>query len=158
MQKRIVVLVDIGNLFYCCGRKWVGRKVDYARYLAEASKLGDVLRAVAYGTQRDDEAAGFIACLRHTGFEVKYRQQGERRIAWDVGIALDAVRMMGRVDAVVLGSASPDMVPLAEFLRDSGVECIVLACGINRDLKHAATTFIELTEDVLVSDTHEAVE
>lgn len=162
---RIGLFVDIFSLYYCVGRKFQDpdtdetRKLDYDKYLKLIKTHGEVIRALAYGVQRDNEAQGFITCLKHLGFEPKYKaplilhadDKEIRRADWGVGIALDVVRMLDRVDLIVIGSADPGLAPLVEFVIEHGLPCFVVACGIPKDLKRAATKFIELTEDVLES-------
>ena len=154
---RIGLFVDISSLYYCVSRKFEGRKLDYAKYLELIKQQGEVIRALAYGVQRDDEAQGFITCLRHLGYEPKYKQpqvikikdEEIRRADWGIGITLDVVRALDRVDTIVLGSADINLVPLANFIAERGLACHIVACGIARDLKRAATQYVEITEDVL---------
>jgi uncharacterized LabA/DUF88 family protein len=156
-MKRIGVFVDISNIYYCAGKKFSGRKVDYGKYLALAKQDGEVFRAIAYGAQRENEAVGFITCLRHLGFETQYKEPkqiavGDKtvwRADWKVGITVDVVQMLDRLDLVVLGSADADMAPLVKYIRQKGIPCVILACGISRDLKSEANRFIELDETVL---------
>lgn len=163
MKQRIGLFVDISNIFYCVGKKFTGRKLDYQKYLDLVRQQGELLRSVAYGAQREREAQGFITCLKHLGFETKYKQPkvftvGDRqlrRIDWGVGITLDVVRMLDKVDMVVLGSADPEFVPLIEFVQERGIPCVVIACGINRDLKAVSQQFVEITEEQLETPTSE---
>lgn len=157
MKQRIGLFVDISNIFYCVGKKFTGRKVNYEAYLALVRAQGEILRSLAYGAQREKEAQGFITCLKHLGFETRYKapkiftigDKQIRRIDWGVGITLDVVRMLDKVDMVVLGSADPEFVPLVEFVQERGVPCVIVACGINKDLKAVAQQYIEITEEQL---------
>ena len=155
MLRRIGIFVDVSNLYYCIGKKWEGRKLDYEKYLEVVQGEGIKIRAIAYGTQIGDEATNFIVALKHFGYETKYRQpkilrDEVRKIDWDVGIAMDVVRMFSRFDVVVLGTADPDMVPLVEFIQERGAIVKIVACGISRELKDVADFFYEVTEDMLV--------
>jgi len=105
----------------------------------------------------------FISALRHFGYETKYQQpkisqnaDGEkiRKADWDVGIAMDVVRMVGRLDTVILGTADPDMVPLVKYIQERGSVARIVACGISRELKDAADSYFEITEDMLVEIEH----
>ncbi len=155
MLRRIGIFADVSNLYYCIGKKWEGRKLDYEKYLEIAQGEGIRIRAIAYGTQIGDEAMNFIVALKHFGYETKYRQpkilrDEVRKTDWDVGIAMDVVRMFSRFDTVVLGTADPDMVPLVQFIQERGVIVRIIACGISRELKDIADSFYEVTEDMLV--------
>lgn len=154
------VFADVSNLYYCIGRKYDGRKLDYERLFARVRDFGTVQRAFAYGTQVNQEASNFISCLRKLGYTTKYKQPkmsdtpGEekkviRKADWDVGIAMDAVRMSDKVDTIILCSSDPDLVPLVEWIKDQGIRCIVLACGISRELKEVADQYFEIDAELL---------
>ncbi len=154
------VFADVSNLYYCIGRKYDGRKLDYERLFNKIKDFGTVQRAFAYGTQISQEATTFIACLRKLGWTTKYKQPkmsetpGEerkvvRKADWDVGIAMDAVRMADKVDTIILCSSDPDLVPLVEWVKDQGIRCIVMACGISRELKEIADQHFEIEDNLL---------
>lgn len=157
---KTAIFADLSNLYYCIGRKFDNRKLDYARLIARVAEFGDVQRAYAYGTQIGQEASNFISSLRKLGYTTKYKQPkmseapGEerkviRKADWDVGIAMDVVRMIERVDVIVLCSSDPDLAPLVEWIKEKGVRCIVLACGISRELKDVADQYFEIEEYLL---------
>lgn len=159
MLRRLGIFVDVSNLYYCVGKKWEGRKLNYEKYLEVAQGDSIRIRATAYGAQIADEAANFISALKHFGYETKYQQpkisrgsEGEkiRKADWDVGIAMDVVRIVHRLDVVVLGTADPDMVPLVKYIQEKGTVARIIACGINRELKDVADSFLEVNEDMLV--------
>jgi uncharacterized LabA/DUF88 family protein len=146
------IFADIGNLYYCISKKFPGRKLDYEKYL-QTSKIDDdytVLIAKAYGTQMNEEAQGFITCLKKIGYTTHFKTlQGlNRRVHWDCQIALDVEKHIDRLDIIVLGTANPDFVPLVEWIKNKGRRCIIHAAGINKELK-AATSFYEIGEDLL---------
>ena len=157
MAKRIGVFVDVSNLYYCIGKKFDNRKLDYGAYLAYVKELGDVQIATAYGAQMRSEASGFIHCLKQLGFDPKYKvpkdyhnkESFRRKADWDVGIAMDIVRLIERVDMIVLGTADGDLRPLVDWVKERGVEVIALACGISRELKDSVTKYIEIPESML---------
>lgn len=158
MPRVIALFADVGNLYYCVGKKFDSRKLDYAKYLKAVVGEDTLYRAFAYGTQLNDEAVRFITCLKHVGFEPKYKKprpadsaKEGKRVDWNVGISMDVVRLIDRVDTVVLGSAEAGLVPLVEWVKEKGVRCHVRACGISRELKDAADEYVELEEDLLES-------
>jgi uncharacterized LabA/DUF88 family protein len=158
MSKRIGVFADVSNLYYCISLKFKGRKLDYKAYYDFVVDLGDVQQAIAYGAQVENEAASFIHCLKEIGFTPKYKKpkafHGEgtklkRKADWDVGIVIDIVNMIDRLDLVVLGTADGDLEPLVSWVRQKGIDVIIVACGISRELKETATKFIEIPESLL---------
>ena len=156
-MKRIGVFVDVSNIYYCVQRAYNKRKLDYRKYLEYVASLGEVKRAIAYGCQIRDEAKGFIQCLEYAGFETKFKgvksyreEAGLRRKAdWDVGIAIDIVRLVENLDIVILGTADGDLVPVVEWCIERGIKVIVFACGVSKDLKETATEFFEIPESLL---------
>jgi uncharacterized LabA/DUF88 family protein len=147
------LFADISNLYYCVGKRFEGRKIDYKALYVKASEIGELQRAFAYGMQQTDEAVKFITCLKKLGYDTKYKQPGKtRRACWDVGIAMDVVRMLPRVSTIILGTANPDMTDLIRWVKDQGVRVVVLACGIPRELKDEASQYLEITEDLLEAE------
>lgn len=159
-MKRLGIFVDVSNLYYCVGKKHNGKKVDYSRYVDFVRDLGDIQIMFAYGAQLNDEANSFIKKLRSIGFMTKYKKVKEynnfsgyrRKADWDVGISMDIVRMIQRMDILILGSADGDLEPLVSWVRDQGVDVIVFASRISQDLKKAATKCIEITPSMLETE------
>ncbi len=152
------LLVDIANLYYCVGKRFPGRKLDYAKLRDRVAELGPIYRSFAYGIQMNEEANPFITCIRKLGYDTKYKkskmtEENEKKVIrkaeWDVGLTLDAVRVIERVDTVVLASSDIDLVDLVRYVRDKGVRCIVFACGIPQELRDVSDFYIEITEDLL---------
>lgn len=156
-MKRIGVFVDVSNIYYCIGKKYEFRKLDYRKYLEFVQGLGELSKVIAYGSQMNNEAAGFIHCLQKIGFQTKFKavktfnQEPDlrRKADWDVGITMDIVSMIDRFDMIVLGTADGDLEPLVDWAIRKGVDVLVLACGISKDLKERATEFIEIPETLL---------
>lgn len=149
---RVSVFIDVGNQFYCINKKWEGRKLNYEQYLAKANTFGTVSRAFAYGTQVEDAAAKFITALHHLGFEPQYKQV-EKNVwySWGVGIAMDIVRLVtnDRTDTIIIGHSDRAMAPVIAWAKEKGVKVIIIACGINRDLKNECDSWIEIDESML---------
>lgn len=156
-MKRLGLFVDVGNLYYCVGRKYGdGAKLNYRSYLEEVRKLSPtVTRAIAYGAQVGTQANNFIVCLKKFGYDTKYKEpketaEGEfKRVDWAMGIAMDVVRMIDKFDVVVLGSSNPALSSLVEWIKEKGVRVIVFACGIPRELKEKVDRYIEIPEKIL---------
>jgi uncharacterized LabA/DUF88 family protein len=154
---RVHVYADVSNLYHCIGLKWRGRKLDYQALMNfVAKRWARPTRAYAYGAQMEHEAAGFIHCLKKSGWTPKYKvlkrhdRNGQPRVkvGWDVGIAIDMVQSVAEADLLVLCSADGGMAPAVQYVREEGVDVIVVACGISRDLKKV-TTCIEIPESLL---------
>lgn len=156
-MKRIGIFVDVSNLYYCIGMKYPERKLNYAAYMAYVKELGLLHVAYAYGAQLENEASGFIHCLKASGFIPKYktpktyRSDGKikRKADWDVGIAMDIVQTIDRLDLIILGSADGDLCPVVDWAQRRGATVVVLACGISRELRELSDQAIEIPESLL---------
>src|SRR5713101_5451214 len=75
-MKSVGLFVDLTNLYYCCGKRWVGRKLDYKKFYDKVKEItgNDMYRAFAYGAAIDRKADKFIVALRYCGFDVKYKE------------------------------------------------------------------------------------
>lgn len=149
MAKRLGVFVDTGSLYYCVGKKFPGRKLDYQKYLAWFADLGEVQVAFAYGTQLKDEAGPFIRCLKTLGFNTRFKVADHKRIDWGSQLTIDVIAALDRLDTVIIGSSDSNISPLVSYLREKGIKVIVFACGIGRELRENATTHTEIFEALL---------
>jgi uncharacterized protein (TIGR00288 family) len=156
MSSRVSVFVDVGNQFYCINKKWPGRKLNYEKYLEKTKTFGTLGRAFAYGTQVDDTAAKFITALHHLGFEPQYKQV-EKNVwySWNVGMAMDIVRLVtnNKTDTIIIGNSDRSLSPVISWAKEKGVRVIVIACGINKELKLSCDRWVEIDEAMLESET-----
>lgn len=157
-MKNIGVFVDVSDFYYRIQRRFDGAKLDFGAYIDEVGEWGKVFRAFAYGMQREQEAGGFIKCLQLQGYEAKYKRPkiiriGDREIRqcdWGIGITVDIVNLIDKLDTIVLGVSNPDYIPLVKWIRDQGKEVIIFASCVPRSLKDAANQCFEITKDMLV--------
>lgn len=158
-MKMVGIFADIGNLFYCLKKKYPeNNKLNYAAYLNYALGENTLYCAKAYGIEHDNEAAKFKTALRHANFEPIYKssrvietdgKKDFRRTSWNVGLSMDVVRFIDKLNVVVLGSADPDLAALVEWVKQHGCDCVVVACGISKELKSVATSFKEIPDSCL---------
>lgn len=151
-DNKVCVFVDVGNQYHTINKKWEGGKLNYVEYLRKASTYGTVKRAFAYGTQVDDTAAKFITALHHMGYEPQYKQVDKNTwFSWGVGIAMEIVRQVtnDKVDVIILGASGREMAPAVRWAREKGVRVIIIGCGINKELKNACDSWIEIDESML---------
>ncbi|MCE9517703.1 NYN domain-containing protein, partial [Candidatus Nomurabacteria bacterium] len=65
---------------------------------------------------------------------------------WDVGIAVDAMKMASRLDAVILVTGDGDYVPLVEYLQTiTQVEVVSFGKSSSMKLKEQADDFLDLS-------------
>ena len=153
--QRIAILIDTQNLYHCAKNLYQAR-VNFAAVLKEAVADRTLVRAVAYmvTTEAGDEK-NFLESLHKMGIEVKSKDLqifagGAKKADWDVGLAVDAIKLAPKVDAIIIASGDGDFVPLVEYLQiHSGNQVEVIAFGRSTSgkLKEAADDFIDLCDN-----------
>lgn len=152
-MKRVGLFLEVSNLYHTLGKKY-SKRLNYKKYYDFVADLGEIQQAIAYGAQVHTEANGFITCLRDAGFLPKYKEpksfhDGTKKANWDVGMVIDIVQMIDRLDLVILGSADGDFAPMITYLQSKGLQVVVLACNISHELTEVATKCIEIPESLL---------
>lgn len=149
-MKRVGIFVDVNDIYFHVSRQYRNRKLSYARYRNFVADFGEVIQAVAYGSQLSNEAAGFIRALKKANFQTKYKTAEKGYDAdWNVGITIDIVQMAPRLDIVVLGSCDNNLEPLVSWCVRQGISVYVIACNTGAALKASATECIEIPESLL---------
>lgn len=152
--QRVGVFIDTQNLYHSAKHLYKTR-VNFQAVLEEA--VGDrvLVRAIAYviSTEAGDETAFFDA-LTKIGIETKVKglqvfSDGAKKADWDVGLAIDVVKMAPKLDTVIIASGDGDYVPLIEFLDMHGIQAEVISFGKSSSakLKEAAHAFTDMCED-----------
>ncbi|MBU0650040.1 NYN domain-containing protein [Patescibacteria group bacterium] len=118
---------------YYSAKNLYGAKVDFAKVLKEGVSGRKLVRAFAYVIKADVGAEKeFHEALSLQGFEVRIKELqvffgGAKKGDWDVGLCMDTVRMMPKIDVMVLVSGDGDYVDLIEYARSQGVRTEVVA-------------------------------
>ena len=150
-EQRVGVFVDVQNLYYSA-RNIYNARVNYSALLKEAVGNRKLIRATTYVIRAQmPEEQSFFDALAKAGFEVRAKDLqvffgGTKKGDWDVGITMDAIRQMTKVDAVVLASGDGDYVPLLEYLKNFGVRVEIIAFGksCSSKLIETADSFIDM--------------
>lgn len=161
-EQRVGVFVDIQNQYYSA-RALHGKKVNFGAVLKAAVGKRQLVRAFAYGITTEEAHEGdFHDALTKQGFEVKTKPLqtfagGQKKGDWDVGIAMDILRLEPKVDVIVLVSGDGDFVPLVEFSKERGLRFEVMSFreSTATALVEAVDAFTNLSEDqktFLISD------
>jgi len=154
-EQRVGVLVDIQNLYYS-GKVLYSKKVNFKNVLAEAVSGRKPIRAIAYGIRTVEGAEEkFFEALEKQGFEVKTKDLqlfpgGAKKGDWDVGIAVDAIKMSKNLDAIILASGDGDYIPMVEYIQSTTgcrVEVIAFQESSSSKLIEQADDFINLSEN-----------
>lgn len=158
-NQRVAVLVDVQNLYYSAKNIYKG-KINFKNLLPLAVQNRILTRAIAYVINaQPGEDNEFFGAVNNAGFETKEKPLqtflgGAKKGDWDVGIAMDAVRLAPKVDSIVLMSGDGDFKPVVSFLQSYGclVEVIAFKKTANKELIELADDFIDIEshKDLLV--------
>jgi len=153
-EQRVGVFIDTQNLYHSARNLYQAR-VNFGAVLKDAVAGRKLVRAVAYviTTEAGDEK-NFFEALQKLGIETKTKDlqifsSGSKKADWDVGLAVDAIKMSSRVDSVVIVSGDGDFVPLVEYLQIMGIQVEVASFGKSTSgkLREAADDFIDLSDN-----------
>lgn len=153
-EQRVGVFVDVANMYYSA-KVMYQKKVNFKAVLEEALGDRNLIRAIAYVIKADiPEETGFFEALEHIGFEVKTKDLqvfygGHKKGDWDVGIAMDTIKLAPKLDVVVLVSGDGDFVTLVEYLQSIGqkVEIVAFGRSASGKLVDVADRFIDLDKN-----------
>ncbi|MBI3420691.1 MAG: NYN domain-containing protein [Candidatus Sungbacteria bacterium] len=147
--------MDVQNMYHSAKNLYNAR-VNFKEVVKTAVAGRELVRAVAYviRTESGDEKP-FLEALTKIGIETKLKDLqifpgGMKKADWDVGIAMDAVKLSNRIDALVLMSGDGDFTPLVDYLHEvRGIQVEVVAFGrsSSQKLKEVADDFVDLGLD-----------
>ena len=153
-NQRIGVFIDVQNMYYSARQLYKG-KVNFNVVLTEAIAGRQLIRAIAYVIKADvkDEET-FYDALSGMGFEVKSKDLqifygGAKKGDWDIGIAMDVMRLAPKLDTIVLVSGDGDFSDLLEHAKSLGCRVEVVAFGktTSHKLREVADFFTDLDKD-----------
>ena len=149
-EQRVGVFVDVANMYHSA-KNLFQRRVDFGQILKEAVSGRKLIRAIAYAIKtKTGEEESFLEALDKQGFEVRIKDlqiflSGVKKADWDVGMAIDAIRIAPKLDVVVLVTGDGDFLPLVRFLRDH-LGCIVEVMAFQ---KTCSSKLIEVADDFI---------
>jgi len=153
--QRVGVFIDTQNLYHSAKHLY-SAQVDFDNVLEDAVSGRPLVRAIAYVIATESgEEQGFFDALEKMGIETRVKDLqvfsgGAKKADWDVGLAVDAIKMAPRLDAVVLVTGDGDFTTLVEYLQlNEGcqVEVISFRKSSSSDLVEIADDFTDLDED-----------
>jgi uncharacterized protein (TIGR00288 family) len=152
--QKVAVLIDVQNLYHSA-RNLYKKRVNFREILKTAVGERQLIRAFAYAVSTEGgEEKDFFEVLKKMGIEIRVKDLqiyygGLKKADWDVGLAIDAIRLSSYADVIVLMSGDGDFVPLVEYLKNKGAQMEVMAFGksASTKLREAADYFIDLSEN-----------
>jgi uncharacterized LabA/DUF88 family protein len=153
--QRVAVFIDAQNMYHSA-RHLYSARVNFGEVVKDAVGDRPLVRAVAYviSTEEGSEKT-FFEALEKVGIETKTKDLqifagGAKKADWDVGLAIDAVKLAPKLDAVILVSGDGDFVPLVQYLQiNEGcqVEAVAFGRSTSASLKEAVDHFTDLDLD-----------
>ena len=176
-NQRVGIFVDVQNLYHSAKNLYRAR-VNYAELIKHLVGDRQLIRAMAYvvksegivettphidrtashdGDGKSDMSteAAFFEALEKAGLELRMKDlqvwaDGAKKADWDVGMAVDAIRMSSFLDVIILVTGDGDFLPLIDYLKWGAgrvVEVAAFRRSASAKLQEAADTFISI-EDV----------
>lgn len=152
-NQRVGIFIDTQNLYHSA-KNLYGAKVNFGQIIKDALGGRLLIRAVAYviTTESGDEKS-FFEALTKVGIQTKTKNLqifpgGAKKADWDVGMAMDALALAPKLDAVVLVTGDGDFIPLVDYLQiNEGCQVEVVCFG-----KSTSSKLIEAVDDFIDLD------
>jgi uncharacterized protein (TIGR00288 family) len=153
-DQRVAILIDTQNLYHSAKNLYKS-KVNFAAVVKAALGERKLIRALSYvvNTESGEESA-FFEALEKVGIEIKTKDLqifygGAKKADWDVGLAVDAIKLSKKVDAIVLATGDGDFIPLVEYLKNQGCQTEVITFGRSASsrLRETVDDFIDMDEN-----------
>lgn len=154
-EQRVGIFIDTQNLYHS-SKNLYSAKVNFGQIVKDALAGRRLVRAVAYViTTEGGEEKSFFEALEKVGIETKTKNLqifagGAKKADWDVGLAVDAIKLAPKLDTVIVVSGDGDFIPLVEYLQiNEGCQVEVIAFGksASAKLKEVADDFIDLDQN-----------
>jgi len=152
-SQRVGIFIDVQNLYHSAKHLYSAR-VNYRELIKELVAGRQLIRAIGYVVKSETALgeASFFEALTKTGIELRIKDLqifpgGLKKANWDVGMAVDAIRMANFLDVIILVTGDGDFLPLVEYLKwGFGKEVEVAAFGrsASSKLRESAYFFVDL--------------
>ncbi len=163
-DQRIGIFIDVQNLYHSAKNLYSAR-VNYQELIKELVSGRKLIRVIGYTIKSEialDEEhthqknkkseSTFFDALKKIGIELRIKDlqifpDGSKKADWDVGMAVDAIRMSNFLDAIILVTGDGDFIPLVEYLKwglGREVEVAAFSRSASVKLKEKADLFIDL--------------
>ncbi len=154
-EQRVGIFLDIQNLYHSSKNLYHSR-VNYKELIKSIVGGRKLIRAIAYVVKTETTLgeSSFFDALKQAGIELRMKDiqinaDGTKKADWDIGMAVDAIRMASSMDAIVLVTGDGDFVPLVEYLKwglGRQVEVAAFSKTTSGKLKEVADLFTGIEE------------
>ncbi|MFH1180952.1 MAG: NYN domain-containing protein [bacterium] len=151
--QRVAVFIDVQNIYHSAKNLYQAR-ANFKEILKLAVAGRTLIRAFGYVVKtKTGEEKPFFDALIKLGIETRVRELqeyygGQKKADWDVGLAVDAIRISPNADTIVIVSGDGDFLQLIDYLKNQGKRTEVIAFGrsTSAKLKEDADEFIDLDQ------------
>ncbi len=158
-EQRIGIFIDVQNLYHSAKNLYQSR-INYQELMKNLVGERKLIRALGYVVKSESQnedltgEASFFDALEKAGIDLRMKDLqvypgGMKKADWDVGMAVDAIRMADALDVVILVTGDGDFVPLVEYLK-WGKGRLVEVAGFGRTtsskLREATDLYIDLQQ------------
>lgn len=152
-HQRVGIFIDIPNLYHSA-KNFYNARINFLNVIERALEDRQLIRAIGYAAKAEEPGEGsFFDMLERLGVDMKIKDlqiypDGTKKADWDVGIAVDAIKLSSNLDTIVLCSGDGDFIPLVQYLQALGkqVEVVGLGQTTNGKLKEIADDFVDISE------------
>lgn len=152
-SQRVGIFIDTQNIYHSA-KNLYGAKVNFGQVVKDALDGRVLIRATAYviTTESGDEKS-FFEALTKVGITTKTKNLqifagGSKKADWDVAMAIDAISLSPKLDAVILVTGDGDFIPLVEYLKiTQGCQVELVSFG-----KSTSAKLIETVDDFIDLD------
>ncbi len=153
-SQRVGIFIDTQNIYHSA-KNFYGKNVDFGKLVEILNQGRNLIRSIAYVIKSDlsPKEISFFEALILKGIELRikdiiYLPSGEKKADWDVGIAVDTIRLSKFLDVIIIVSGDGDFAPLVEYLKNQGNIVEIAGFGRNTSvkLKELADFFYDLDE------------
>jgi len=153
-EQRVAILIDTQNLYHSA-KNLYRSKVNFGAVVKAALGKRQLIRALSYVVNTESgEEKGFFEALEKLGIEIKTKDLqvfygGAKKADWDVGLAIDAIKLSHKVDSIVLATGDGDFVPLVEYIKSQGCQVEVISFGrsSSQRLRESVDDFIDMDDN-----------
>lgn len=153
--QRVGIFIDTQNIYHSA-KNLHHAKANFGAIIKDS--LGDrvLVRAIAYvaSTEGGEEKAFFDA-LGKVGIEIRSKPLqifagGAKKANWDIDMAMDAIKLASKLDAIILVTGDGDFISCIEYLQSThGTQVEVVSFG-----KSSSAKLIEAADDFFDLDTN----
>ena len=153
--QRVGIFIDTQNIYHSA-KNLFHAKANFAAILKDALAGRILVRAIAYvATTEGGEERAFFGALEKAGIETRTKPLqifagGAKKANWDIDMAMDAVKLAGKLDTIILITGDGDFVSLVEYLQNTHgtqVEVVSFRKSSSGLLVEAADDFLDLDQN-----------